>query len=238
MAPCFEVARSFLIARFENNELLSTRVVDCGGCEGFGRVQMLRQRQVDTLICSGIKGFYRDLLQAAGIAVVSNVSGGVSETLTAWVAGKLAPDGAEAEPIDFEGEFPLEDLVCWTRELFVAHGYRVSDSADRAPFPIDLVAEIPCPVCHRPIRVAICCGAHTYRPEREIELLHLVSAGGYDARVYVRSTTPHVAARCREYGVELIDPDSRFANRDEPVADRIPILQTVVAGHERASAGA
>jgi len=225
-----------VIARVEDGRVLGTNVLKCAGCEGFGRIQLLREQQVETLICNGIKGFYGDLLRAAGMTVVSGVSTGINEALEAWIAGRLVPDGTAIEPVDLSGEIPLEDLVCWTNELFIAHGYEVDRGADRAPFPIDLIAQINCPVCHRPIRVAICCGAHTYRPEREIELLHLVSAGGYDARVYVHSTTPLVSARCREYGVELIDPDARFASRDDPIDDRIPVLQNVVAGHERASA--
>jgi len=237
VAPCFEVARVFVLATIEGGAVVSTRLVDCGGCEGFGRIQLLQKKKVNALVCSGIKAFYRDLLDASGIAVVSNVSADVTEALEDYIAGRLQPDHTTAEPVDLTDEIPLEDLICWTRELFTVHGYTAHDGADLAPFPIDLIAEIDCPKCDRKVRVAICCGAHSYRPEREIELLHLVAMTGYNARVYVRSATPDIMNRCREYGVELIDPDARFANRDDPVSDRIPILQSIVSGHEAASAG-
>ena len=42
VAPCFEVARSFVLARIEKGELVSQRILECTGCEGFGRVQTLR----------------------------------------------------------------------------------------------------------------------------------------------------------------------------------------------------
>jgi len=240
VAPCFEVARVFLFARIEGGQVISQKILECKGCEGFGRIQLLRDNEADVLICGGIKGFYRDLMQASGLAVVSNVSSGVTDALDSYVSGKLSHDretGETVEVIEPEGDIPLEDLVCWTHELFAAHGYRVRPGAELAPFPVDLVAEIECPVCHKPIRVAICCGAHTYRPDQEVKLLHRAAASGYHARAYVRSSTPQVARCCREYEIELIDPDASFASCDHPVEGRIPILQSVIRGHEAASAG-
>jgi predicted Fe-Mo cluster-binding NifX family protein len=235
VAPCFEVARIFMIARVEYGRAVESRIVECGGCEGFGRVQLLRDSGVNVLICNGIKDFYRNLLRAAGIAIFPDVSGGVSEAIDAYVVGQLTPDSKADGTIEFDSEVPLEDLVCWTNELFSAHGYIVRPAAEYAPFPVDLIAEINCPVCFKLIRVAICCGAHMYRPDQEIQLLHLVASGGYHARVYVHSTTPTVKERCHEYGVELIDPDAAFAFQDHHVRDRIPILQEAIAGHEAAS---
>ena len=237
VAPCFEVARVFLLADVEGGRVVSQKILECKGCEGFGRIQLLRDNEANVLICGGIKGFYRDLLQASGLAVISNVSAGVTEALGGYVSGGLTPDQEIEEAVEPEGEIPLEDLVCWTHELFAAHGYRVRPGAELAPFPVDLVAEIECPVCHKPVRVAICCGAHTYRPDQEVKLLHHAAASGYHARAYVRSSTPQVARRCREYDIELIDPDAGFASCDHPVVGRIPILQSVVRGHEAASAG-
>lgn len=238
VAPCFEVARIFLFARIEGGQIISRKILECKGCEGFGRIQLLRDNEANVLICGGIKGFYRDLLQASGLAVISNVSSGVTDALGEYIAGGLAADREVEEPVDPEAEIPLEDLVCWTQELFSAHGYRVSPGSDLAPFPVDLVAEIECPICHKPVRVAICCGAHTYRPEQEVKLLHRAAASGYHARAYVRSSTPQIARCCREYEIELIDPDAGFASCDHPVQGRIPVLQSLVRGHEAASVGA
>lgn len=234
VAPCFEAAKAFLIVRLDQGVTRSREVVECGGCEGFGRIQMLRDHRVGVLICNGIKGFYRDLLQAAGVLVVSHVSADVSSALADFLDGHLTADDTTTEPVDLRENIPLPDLICWTRELFTVHGYRVMPGEDIASFPIDLVAELDCPLCGKLIRVAICCGAHTYRPNREIELLHLAAASGYHARVYVRSATPRIEQCCRDYAVDLIDPDAKMFNRDRRIKGRIPLLQSVVAGHEAA----
>ena len=236
VAPCFEAARNFLIARIADGAVRSTRMVECRGCEGFGRVQLLRESRANVLVCNGIKHFYRDLLQAAGLLVVSHVSASAVGALEDFLSGRLTADADTAEPVDLQDEIPLADLICWTEELFTAHGYAVRKAIEVAPFPIDLVAEIECPVCGKPVRVAICCGAHMYRPEQEIQLFHLHAAHGYHARVYVHPASEQIMRQCRDYAIELIDPDSREFSRDHPVADRIPLLRTAV-GHEGAFPG-
>ena len=235
VAPCFEVARRFLLASIQGREVVSEEVVVCRGCEGFGRVQLIRDHKVAVLICNGVKAFYRDLLQAAGVDVIAGVSSTASEALSSFCTGQLALPSKDIPPVDLTGDIPLEDLICWTHELFSAHGYKVELGAETAPFPIDMIAEIACPVCHRQVRVAVCCGAHAYRPDQEIQALHLAAAAGYSARVYVHTGSPDIELLCNQYGIELIDPDARFARRDHPDADHIPVLQQMIPGHERAS---
>ncbi len=234
VAPCFEAARSFALARISQGNLRSVRLADCSGCEGFGRVQLLRDVRTTVLICNGIKAFYRDLLQAAGITVVSHVSADVSDALRDFLHGQLVADAPAVDPVDLWDSIPLEDLMCWTQELFTSNGYTVSRAPNFAPFPIDMIAEIRCPGCGKPIRVAICCGAHMYRADQEIQLFHRNSAASFNARVYVRPATQSVARQCQEFGIDLIDPDdSRFA-ADRDSGRTIPLLRAPVAGHEAA----
>ena len=234
VAPCFEVAQKFLIARFEGNQEVSREIVKSSGCTGFGNLQLLRDQKVSTLICNGIKAFYRDTIVASRIEVIDNISLAVDDVLSGWVSQKLRAGGTVAED-DACPPVPLPDLVCWTKELFTSHGYKVETRDPSEVFPVDLVAEITCPICERPVRVAICCGAHTYRCSQEIAELSRVSRANYHARVYVRPSSPQVEKCCREYGIELIDPNAKFAHADHPAADRLPILQQMVEGHERAS---
>jgi hypothetical protein len=53
--------------------------------------------------------------------------------------------------------------------------------------------------------------------------------------VYVRSGSPELENLCRQYRIELIDPDARYARSDHPDSAHIPILQQPVPGHERAA---
>ena len=234
VAPCFEAARTFVIIRLDDGRTVSQEVVQNTGCKGFGNLQLLRERGVNTLICNGIKVFYRDALVASNITVISDISDGIEAALERYVSGELSARENLADT-ECTTPIPLQDLVCWTKELFSVHGYRVSEREEPDQFPIDLVAEIDCPVCNRPVRIAICCGAHTYRCRQEISELNRVAKSSYDARVYVRPTTPQVETCCREYGIELIDPNAKFASADHPTPSRLPILQQPVEGHEKAS---
>jgi len=237
VAPCFEVARYFVIARFQDNREISRETMQCSGCEGFGRISVLRDHKIDTLICRGIKGFYRDLLESSGVKVVCNQSGTIDELLAAYSSGEFA-EGCPVKPqVCTENPIPLEDLICWTRELFTSHGFTVFPGEDKASFPVDLVAEIKCPICQKPVRVAICCGAHSYRRDQEIRELHSAARVDFHARVYVCPATEPVERCCREYNIELIDPNAKYAHKDHPTNDRIPILQNRVNGHEAASGG-
>ena len=237
IAPRFEVARRFLISRWEGKKELSTQLIECSGCEGFGRVRLLREHGVDVLICNGIKSFYQDILVSSGITVIPNVSLPAHEALRQFAAGQLQPEAVSAaDSSALLDKIPHEDLVCWAKELFEAHGYRVSMAEDQAPFPIDLVAEISCPVCRKPVRVAICCGSHTYKSDQEIKELHRVAVADYHAQVYVHPGTPSIQTCCRQYGIELIDPDAELAGPKCLTGSAIPVLRGPVSGHDQASA--
>lgn len=235
VAPCFEASRTFILATVQDNKVTGKEMAESGGCEGFGRVQLLRDRRVTTLVCNGIKAFYQDLLQAAGVDVIAGIAGSANQALEDVCAGRIASKRGAGSTVDLSSDIPLEDLICWTKELFSAHGYKVRPGAEAAPFPIDLVAEIRCPVCAKQVRVAICCGAHAYRPEQEIQSLHLVAAAGYHAKVYVHTGSATIEQHCEQYGIELIDPDAKYARRDHHERGRIPILHRPVPGHEPAS---
>jgi hypothetical protein len=211
-------------------------VVHCTGCEGFGRVQLLLDQHVDVLICNGIKSFYRDLLHSYGIRVIPDAVGTVDGVLADFLADRLAPRDEEGLDASAGPTIPLEDLVCWTKELFAAHGFTVFPGADRAPFPVDLIAEIRCPLCGKSIRVAICCGAHTYRCDQELAQLHQVAGSDFDACVYIHPATERAVRYCSDYGFELLDPNAQFASSDRPETNRIPILQKPIPGHEAAFA--
>ena len=234
VAPCFEVAKYFVVTRFADDGRISRETIQCSGCEGFGRVALLRDNRVDVLICGGIKGFYRDMLTTAGVKVIANAGGTVDEILAAYSKGEFGAAGGE-KPVCAEHSIPREDLLCWAKELFTSHGYTVFPGEEKASFPIDLVAEIKCPVCQKPMRVAVCCGAQTYRCDQEIIELHNAARIDFHSRVYVHPATDQIREYCREFNIELIDPNAKYAASDHPVSDRIPILQGPVTGHEAAS---
>lgn len=234
IAPRFETARSFLLTRVKDGRELSSRVLSSGGCGGFASVRLLRDNRVDTLICSGIRAFYRELLNTSGVAVIDSVDTNLQEALRLFLEGRLVPTESESRVADISVEIPHEDLVCWTRELFESHGYRILTPDLELTFPIDFVAELNCPVCHRVIRVAVCCGAHTYRADQEIREFHHVTRSSYQARVYVYPARLSIRNRCRDYGIQVVDPDTDNLNQAHVEPGRIPLLDQPISGHERA----
>jgi predicted Fe-Mo cluster-binding NifX family protein len=233
IAPCFEAAGIFIVALVEQGGI-SKAVKKCEGCEGFARVRLLNENKVDVLICNGIKSFYKDILTNSGIDVIDNITLPVQRALDDYKDGKLKVVSKKSEINGIRLSIPLEDLKCWTKDLFGANGYKISPGNERIPFPIDLVAEITCPVCGKPIRIAICCGAHIYRADRELLEFHRASISDYQAQVYVHPLIPGLDKLCEEFGIELIDPLADTFESPKTPKRPIPILKKPVSGHEKA----
>jgi predicted Fe-Mo cluster-binding NifX family protein len=53
------------------------------------RLRLLRDQEVDTLICGGLQDRFEDLIRASGIRVISWVSGNVDELLDSFLHGDL-----------------------------------------------------------------------------------------------------------------------------------------------------
>jgi len=234
IAPCFEVASTFLIASIEENLEISMKLHKCEGCEGFGRLRFLNERKVSVLICNGIKGFYKDILINSGITVIDNISSPAGKALDDYRDGKLKPEKSQSEIYNIDSNIPLDDIICWTKDLFKSNGYTIIQGEELTPFPIDMVAKMKCPICGKPVRVAICCGAHSYRVDQELLEFHRVSATDFHAQVYIHPAKPEIIKRCEEFGIELIDP---FSDKCEMPAESrmpIPIIRQPVSGHEKA----
>jgi len=235
VAPRFEAASSFLIVTAEGERIEASETVACAGPEGFRRIRMLRIHQVSVLICNGIKGSYKDMLASSGVTVIDRVSSETEDALKRFFKGSLRPEEGPIEDLPEPCTVPHEKLLRSARMLFQKHGYRVSPGPGEASFLVDLIAETTCPKCHKPVRVAICCGAHTYRANQEITEFHHATQSGYNARVYICPFRPSLQQCCLEYGIELVDPDQTAAESAVETTDRIPLLKGIVLEHEQAS---
>jgi predicted Fe-Mo cluster-binding NifX family protein len=233
VAPCFETAKYFLLAEFRKGTQVLSKIITCNGCEGYGRVRILRDNHVDLLICNGIKNFYRDLLESSGISVIPEIALEISTALQQYKNGTLEPEAHVFDLTSIDCEIPHEDLVCWAKEYFESFGYTVKKSNREQPFPIDLTAQIPCPVCSKNIHIAICCGAHTYRIDQDIREFHFVTPTYFDSQVYVYPGQKNIQTFCKDYGIEFIDPNADTEMKPQR-QNTIPILKNVIAGHEKA----
>jgi len=234
VAPCFEVARQFEIFVVEKGQKTRSKTVICDAGEGFRRIRLLRLHDVAVLICNGIKGFYRDQLLAMGMEVIANVNDTVDKAVTRYLKGDFVDHETTRDDSECTSDVSHNDLVSWAREYFETHGYRVTSGPKRDSFLIDLIAETECPICHKVIKVAICCGAQTYRTDQEIKEFHHSARLQYNARVYVYLDNPCIAERCDEYGIEFICADRANLNHPKEDQTKIPILKRIIEGHEKA----
>jgi predicted Fe-Mo cluster-binding NifX family protein len=234
IAPCFETATDFLVAVVENGRIILSRQIACAGCKGFGRVSLLNENRVDVLICGGIKAFYQNLLLASDIKVISSVNLEAEKAVELFLAGDLGSTELHDDEIS-QPLIPLDDLVCWSKDIFSAKGFRVRTGIDDMPFPIDFLAEIDCPVCGKSILLAVCCGVHAYKAEQELREFDRVSrARDFHSRVYVHPYSEPIGALCRDLGIELIDPLDNRLEKEPSSSKAIPLLKVPIMGHEMA----
>ena len=102
VAPCFEVCATmaiFSVAESGTVELVEFPLLSQ---EPFDRVRLLRDQEVDTVICGGIQAFYEDLLKASGFEVISWVLGLVDDLLALYLKGELV-QGTELPTNTSEG---------------------------------------------------------------------------------------------------------------------------------------
>lgn len=234
IAPCFEAAKQFEIFSIKNKKIVSSKIINCFASEGFMRIRLLRLYEIHTLICNGIKNFYKDQLNAMGISVLPNVNQPVEAALNLFLLGDLK--NYETMQISSENKSIVshDDLVNWAEELFKNSGYTVSSYPDNDSYLIDLIANIKCPLCSRQIKVAICCGAQIYKAEQEIKEFHHNTKTQYNARVYVYLMNPQLEKSCNDYGIEFLSPENSIKNLNERCESIIPILKRPIEGHEKA----
>ncbi len=235
IAPCFEAATTFFIASEVDGELGDIQTVKCIGSEGYRRVRLMRVHEVDTLVCNGIKNLYRDMLVASGVCVIGRISATVEQALADLRSGSLAASRQAPDSGDTVCDMPHGELQEWAKKLFEQHGYVVTSGPGEDAFLVDMIAQISCPECGRPVRVAICCGAHAYRSTIEITEFHHNTRLDYHARVYVSPSNPTIEKCCHDYGIELVDPSVGGAMEVETPSHRLPILKGQIRDHERLS---
>ncbi len=233
IAPCFEAATKFLLVDIKGGKSISHKKITCTGEGGFRRIRLIRLHDVDTLICSGIGGFYRDLLNNMHIELISDVSMKMDEAIEGYLDGRIKPDQNRRDNGRRLHHTALSDLVNWTRTFFERRGFMVSQGPGQDSFLIDLVAERLCPVCGKSIKIAVCCGAHTYRMDQEIREFHFCAKNDYNAKVYVCPENESAAERCREYNIEYMKYNPELQDEIKSQYSTAPILHFPISGHER-----
>jgi predicted Fe-Mo cluster-binding NifX family protein len=89
VAPCYEYSATIAIFTLEQGEVASQVDFRLESRNVFDRLRLLRDQQVDVLICGGVQNTFEDMVKANGVHVISWVSGGVEKLLEQYLRGEL-----------------------------------------------------------------------------------------------------------------------------------------------------
>ena len=91
VAPCFEYCATMAIFTIAANRVVDQIDFPLRSRDPFDRVRLLRDQEVNTLICGGMQDIFEDLVRASGFEVISWVSGPVEDLLNMYLRGQLVP---------------------------------------------------------------------------------------------------------------------------------------------------
>ena len=89
VAPCFEYSATIAIFTLKSGQIVSQMDFKLESEEAFHRLRLLKDQQVDLLICGGIQERFEDIVKANNIKVISWVSGDVESVLRQFVEERL-----------------------------------------------------------------------------------------------------------------------------------------------------
>jgi predicted Fe-Mo cluster-binding NifX family protein len=91
VAPCFEYCATMAIFTIAEGAVADQVDFPLRSRDPFDRVRLLRDQEVDTIICGGVQDLYEDVLRTSGFQVISWVSGSVDDLLELFLRGQLVP---------------------------------------------------------------------------------------------------------------------------------------------------
>jgi predicted Fe-Mo cluster-binding NifX family protein len=102
VAPCFGNCSMISIYTIRDGRLAKRMDFPLRSRDPFDRVRLLRDQEVETIICGGVQDLLEAILQASGITVISWVSGSMDDLLDLYIRGQLVPCRERPDP-----HFPL-----------------------------------------------------------------------------------------------------------------------------------
>jgi predicted Fe-Mo cluster-binding NifX family protein len=236
IAPCFEAALHFSMNEILNKEIVATEYLECREESAMARVKLMQAESAELIICNGIKKSTKAILEDYGIIVIEGILGQISEAITSFIHLNHITENFSYKPSREKPSTSLTEMKWNITEFFRKNQFEVYNGEQFAPFPVDLIAFIRCPICKQMISTAICCGAHTFLPEKEIAEFYFVAHQNFDALLYAHDSTPDVKKICSKYNIELLEPLQYLQHDDlnEPDDKYIPIIKMPVKGHEKA----
>lgn len=89
VSPVFDSARTLLIAEIKDDALVSISYLSFDPDRPLELLQMLQAQKVLTLICGAVSEGPADMLEAAGVELISFIAGDVHQVLESFLQGDL-----------------------------------------------------------------------------------------------------------------------------------------------------
>ena len=89
VAPCFEYSATMSVFVIREQRIVDQKDISLQSRDPFDRVRLLRDQNVNTLICGGMQDVYEDMVRASGLEVISWVYGSVEDLLDMYIRGRL-----------------------------------------------------------------------------------------------------------------------------------------------------
>ena len=96
IAPCFEYTTTIAIFTVVNGVVDSQADFILQSRERLDRLRLLKDQNVQVLVCGGIEAHFEQMVEAAGIEILSWMSGTVDEVLSSLIDGPGAIRKGEA----------------------------------------------------------------------------------------------------------------------------------------------
>ena len=93
----FGRTENFKVYEIEDGKVVSSEVIGSNGIGHGALAGLLRDQDIQVLICGGLGGGAMNALQSAGIDVVAGASGSADEAVDAWLKGELTSSGANCD---------------------------------------------------------------------------------------------------------------------------------------------
>lgn len=91
VAPCFDYSSNIVVFTIQNKQIINEQEFTLSSQWTVDRIRLLRDQQVNVLICGGIQDKFEDIVRANGIQVISWVSGKVEDLVHKHLTDKLIP---------------------------------------------------------------------------------------------------------------------------------------------------
>jgi predicted Fe-Mo cluster-binding NifX family protein len=229
VAPSFDYASLFNLFKLGHQKIIRHDSLHFDEENSQARVHHLQGLKTEIVICNGIRSHSVRLLQYHQIQVITGLSGEIEIAIQRFLKGEFEDINIDINQIALQKQQEVGNFVDWSKTIFKQMGYSVSlPKASETFFPIDFIGAKVCPVCEKPIKVAVCCGNHLYK--KEVELKEFVSRTGenFDVKVYVHPAFPAIEKLCKKHHVQLVDAAQKNLKNNHQLYEKFYSHQTIM----------